>query len=345
MRQGFVRHTSAAVAFGVATIMPMLILGTANAAPAAPAPAAAPATPATSGDGVERARVHYERGIQLYNEENYDAALFEFERAYELSPSYKILYNVARIQRQQNNYAAAMRNFRRYVNDGGTNVPEDRRREVEREIDLLKSRVATIDIKVNVDGADVYLDDSPVCSGTETGCIGKSPLPQPVTVNPGRRKITVLKQGYQPGTAIMNVVGADSVSTKIDLVSASGKTVVVKTDLKPIISWTAAGVLAVGTGIAGYLAIKASNDLSDQLNTRDTTSSALSKDRTNVKTFALVTDVLGAATLLGVGVALYFTFAPASKETTTPDKDGKADAGLRLGVVPGPGSLSLTGRF
>ena len=310
--------------------------------------AQSPATtaPEPAGTDVERARVHYDRGIQLYNEENYDAALYEFERAYELAPSYKILYNMARIQRQQNNYAASLLNFRRYLTEGGVNVPDDRKKEVERELELLKPRVATIDIKVNVDGADIYLDDSPVCTGVQTGCIGKSPLPGPVTVNPGRRKITVQKTGYQPGSTIVRVVGSDSVSAKIDLLETGRTIVKTGNDWRPVVAWTVTGALAVGAGITGYLTLKASNDLKDLQNVRNadqggTLRQQLDDQHTKMKTFATITDVLIGCTIVAGGVSAYLTwFAP--KDTAAPQRDQQPAApatAVHFSVTPGGGAL------
>src|SRR5689334_22666620 len=118
-----VRHGTGLLAAALCGLVTLLPSVASAQPPPGPTPGATPgATPATpppvtpktgsdSADPVDRARVHYERGLQLFNEENYEAALFEFERAYELAPSYKILYNMARIQRQQNNYAAALRSY------------------------------------------------------------------------------------------------------------------------------------------------------------------------------------------------------------------------------------------
>ena len=46
-------------------------------------------------DPVRRAQGHFQRGVELYGERNYDGALAEFSRAHELSPNYRVLYNLA----------------------------------------------------------------------------------------------------------------------------------------------------------------------------------------------------------------------------------------------------------
>ena len=319
--------------------------------PAAPAsPAAAPTTPAPAGGApqtsdLERARVHYDRGIQLYNEENYDAALFEFERAYELAPSYKILYNMARIQRQQNNYAAALINFKRYLQEGQSNIPDERKKEVDHEIELLKPRVATIDIKVNVDGADVYLDDSPVCTGVQTGCIGKSPLPGPVTVNPGRRKITAQKTGYAPGSAIVRVVGSDNVSAQVEMVSLdrAQKPVDPAPRNRAIIAWSATGAFAIAATVTGVLALNQQSKLKTDRDTANQDPNVLSNDSKKVKNFALATDILGGVAIVGGALSVWLTLSAVNAGNEPEKAKQQERAGWNFDI--GPTGASVFGKF
>src|SRR5512140_765550 len=76
------------------------------------------------------ARSHYDRGIQLYKEGAYDAAFVEFERAYKLFPSFRILYNMGQVKYELNDFASALTIFRRYLKDGGTEVPADKKADV-----------------------------------------------------------------------------------------------------------------------------------------------------------------------------------------------------------------------
>ena len=82
---------------------------------AAPEQKAAPAESAKLDDAQRR----FQRGIELYKESDFDAALVEFKRAYELVPSYKILYNLGQVSYQRHDYASALRYFRQYLEEGG----------------------------------------------------------------------------------------------------------------------------------------------------------------------------------------------------------------------------------
>ena len=73
----------------------------------------------------DEARTQFEQGIALYDEGKYDQAAIAFQRAFELKPSYKILYNIAQAQNQLGHYAAALEAFARYLAEGGDAVPDE----------------------------------------------------------------------------------------------------------------------------------------------------------------------------------------------------------------------------
>ncbi len=319
-----------------------------------PAPASAqPAPAAPAGGQIEQARTHYERGMQLFKEDNYEAALNEFERAYELAPSYRILDNMARIQRQQNNYAAALQNFQTFLAEGGANVGEERRREVERDVAVLRSRVAVVDVRVNVEGADLYVDDVPVCTGVmgQRACAGKSPLPGPLFVNPGRRKISAVKAGYGEASATVRVVGSDRTNVRLDLRPAAaagaardeggGEGGGGGSGTAAVVAWAGTGAFAAAAVVTGVLTLRAQGDLRDRRDEFVGDRSALDGDAKKVKNLALATDVLGGLAIAGAAVATVFTLRAAGSGPEAPRVE--KGAGLRLDV--GPTGAWLSGRF
>src|SRR5262245_23960832 len=76
-------------------------------------PAASGATSGGSGGSTSReeARVRFERGVQLVGEEQYEAALIEFRRAFELTGEYRVLYNIAQVCNHVRDYACALQHF------------------------------------------------------------------------------------------------------------------------------------------------------------------------------------------------------------------------------------------
>ena len=46
---------------------------------------------------LEEAKQRLKRGMELYDENNFRASLVELQRAYELAPSYRLLYNIDQV--------------------------------------------------------------------------------------------------------------------------------------------------------------------------------------------------------------------------------------------------------
>jgi tetratricopeptide (TPR) repeat protein len=94
----------------------------------------APPAGAQSDTERARARVHFDQGVAFAKASAYEAALAEFERAYELVPHYGVLYNIAQAQLALGRTAEARASFERYLSDGGGAITAARRAEVEAQL-------------------------------------------------------------------------------------------------------------------------------------------------------------------------------------------------------------------
>lgn len=151
--------------------------------------AAQNSTPSDAENTTVLARTHFERGVEHYSEGNYDAALAELQRSYELSPTYKLLYNLAQVQMERHDYAAALGAFTDYLRLGGTAIAAERVSAVEQDLKRLKQRTAELNVDVDIPDAQIFVNAAPV---------GKSPLPGPIRVNVGSIAVRVEKAGYAP---------------------------------------------------------------------------------------------------------------------------------------------------
>ena len=182
---------------------------------------------------------------------------------------------------------------------------------------VLKPRVAAVKVNVNVEGADVYADDIPVCTATiESMCVGKSPLQAPIIVNGGRHKITVTKPGYAPATALISVVGSDSIEVNLDLVSYARA--VAPPRRVPWGGWIAAGVLAAGAGTFGYLSLSQSSALVDARAKPNADADSLESRSSRVTTYGLVADGLAVSAVVVGAISLYYTIKWGKTPTETP---------------------------
>lgn len=264
---------------------------------AAPGDKAAGASPADN--KIQEARDHYDRGLKLYDSGDYDAARVEFERAYQIAPSYRILYNIGLVQRQKQDYVGALRNFELYLSEGGASLPDVRRKQVEGEIAEIRSLIASATVETNVPEAEIFVDDVPV---------GKTPLREPVLLNPGRRRITATKRGRLPAAKVVEVAGRDKLTVKLDL--AEGKQLIVLN--KPVrrvpwIGWGVTAVLAGGAAFTGVTALGANSDNKEQRDLAGVSADDLDASSSKARTFGLVTDGLVVGAVVAAGISTYYT--------------------------------------
>lgn len=332
-----------AMLLAVASVSTASTMAGAQSAPPATSPAAPSATTPTSADpnaaNMDEARKHYERGLQLTNEENYEAALVEMERAYQLAPSYRIQYNLGRIHRQLNNYSAALRSYETYLQEGGANIPSERRAEVEKDLAVLKSRIASIEVVTNVPGADVSIDDVPV---------GKTPLTRTVVVNPGRRRVSATKPGYAPAAQVVTVAGTDALVVRLDLVDLrrpAERPIDYGPRNRALVGWGITGALTITSVVMGVVALNANDKLSTARQQFGANPDDLESQSKKVSTFSALCDGFTVASLIGAGVSTYLTVKafqanpPAEKSEKAAARSPEVGLSVGLGYVGLRGSL------
>lgn len=293
------------------------------------------------------AAAHFKRAVALYSEADYKAALVEFKRAYELQPHVTVLYNLGQTYYQLQNYAEALTTFERFLAEGGT----AHRNEVENAVSVLKTRVGRVDVTTPTPGWEISVDDEPV---------GKTPLPKPIPVSIGKRRISATKAGETTQSRVIEVAAGETqpltlggaggpaptpgqpqktettLSTDDATKGDSGKTLL-------ILGWAGTAALATGAVVTGILASSAASDLEDARG-RPATKGDLEDKASSTTTLAVVTDVLAASAIVLGGVSLYFTLTRSSSTTgAARSPSQQAKSGLRLGG--GPGRFVLGGTF
>jgi hypothetical protein len=284
-------------------------------------------------DEKDEALSRWKRGLELYEEQDFPNALIEFRKAYSLAPSYKVLFNIGQVCFQLTDYACALNSFQQYLKDGGNNISTDRRKEVERDLEKLRTRVGSLEIVTNVAGADVLIDDV---------VVGKSPLAASIVVSAGRRKITVMKEGNGSETRIVEVAGTDSLRVEVKLAVPTPPPPKPEPPMVTPSKWTTlsfigiggAGVLAIAGGVTGILAIRASNDLEAQRFVGNEPPPSFDDKSRKVSNLSLATDVLLGAAAVTLATTLTLTLIRSPK----PER-----ATVSLGVMPA--GIVMAGAF
>jgi hypothetical protein len=273
--------------------------------------AAAADPPATASDPrSDEAKERFKKGTQFYKQGDYKLALIEFERAHELAPNYRVLFNIGQANAELNNYGKALRAFRSYLDAGGAEIPEDRRAAVEGYIGGLLDRVASVRITTNVPSAEVMIDDMPVA---------KDGRGEPLLVDAGQHVVRVHASGHEPQSRVIVLAGRDSSEVHIDLRPTKSPVVVAireekRSPVPVIVGWSATGLFAA----SGMLtAILSANSQATLRSLRESSTYVSRTDMENVesraRTYALVADIsIGAAVVSGI-VATYLTLRPDPK--------------------------------
>src|SRR5512133_5304 len=305
-------------------ILPLLLSGTAHAANtgSAEGDAAKKAPTQVERDDAQR---HYKRGVELFKNSVYDAALIEFRRAYEIAPSYKILYNIGQVSRQLDDFASALDAYEQYLREGGSNVPSAREAEVKGELERIGQWVGKLEVVSKSSGVEITVDDV---------VIGRTPI-RVVSVNAGRRKVTATAPGRAPLTRIIDVAGGEMAKLVFDFAedgaspasvaptptpqNAAPAQVVKPVDplgqAQPLVPlaplappppvsspstqrsapwflWGGAAVIAAGAVTTGVFALKTSSEVDELKRNPNVTAGEYDKKHDQMVRFALATDVL-----------------------------------------------------
>ncbi len=285
------------------------VVGVPSAALAAP-----PSEPAPD-DASAKALARFRRGQEFYNERNFAAALVEFRKAYETAPNYRVQFNIGQVCYQMQDYVCAQAAFTQYLAGGGTEIPEARRQAVEQELQGLRQRVGSLDLAVDVAGAEVSVDDT---------VVGTTPVAEAIPLSAGRHKLVVVKSGFVSVTRSFDLAGQDVAHIKLTLppITAGGPITPQPTVPQPPpaekpksndnsmtpLSWLGYGLgvgMLVGGGVTGAMALGANGDVKEKVYTNEADAKS---DRDRAKVLGITTDALIAGGVVTLAVTTILTF-------------------------------------
>jgi tetratricopeptide (TPR) repeat protein len=332
------------------------------ASPAAAAPSSAPSTPEAAGPAaaapagpspevMAEAKQRFDRGFELYEEGEYPLALIEFNRAYELVPNYRVLYNIGQVCIQLGQYANARRALTEYVKHGGDSLAPDRRASVNKDLEMIARRTAFLTVNGNVEFSEVLVDDV---------LVGKTPLDAPLLVDAGVHRVTLRRSGYLPRTTNVTLAGGDeqTLNVTLEVQPDEKQTIVVRereivedsAQTWMIAGWATTGALIAGAVVTGIMGSNEADEL-EQLrgaNSEDYENPSLadrmSDTKDNAKTLLLASDIMTGAALIVGGLSLWITLDPPEPErAVVPETPAPKPEGVQVGYADG--QLLLRGKF
>ncbi|MFO8070294.1 MAG: PEGA domain-containing protein [Polyangia bacterium] len=295
-------------------------------------------------DPDQSARAQFELGIELYESGKHDEAAVAFSRAYELRPSYKILYNIAQTENERGEYVLALDAYRRYLADGGERINKRRRSNVLGEIERLEGLVGEIIVRSDVDGAHVFVDDRRV---------GETPLAEPIRVNLGDRELVVRLEADEIHRELVTVAGGKIVDVEV---AVPTETAAVEDGsagdsggrLWTWISFGAAGAAAITGGVLGGVALSQRRAIEDDC-VGGHCPAGLADDGDRVRGLSVGADVAFgvAAAAAAAGVVLFFVEPGLGEESEDepPASEEPVSVRPKWYATPEGTGISIEGRF
>lgn len=303
----------------------------------APAPALAQPAPATDQQRT-RAQEAHRHALELFDRGRHAEALVEFKRAYGLSPSFRILYNVGLCQAALGDSVAAVEAFSGYLREGGERIASARRAQVDAEIARLSKELAWLKIDVEERAAEVTVDGA---------SLGQGPFSREVRLNRGRHTVSVRSADGTVKTQSITLEANGAPHLRFDAQRsgvpgsapvAQGGVAATPAAEPPTrqaawIAWGVTGALGISAAVTGVVAVRAHGDERDVQAKQGVNPDELLAARDKVQSFALATDILLVGTALAAGVSIYLTFRSESPRES------------QTALLLAPGSVALRRSF
>ncbi len=277
--------------------------------------------------------------LKLSEEGRYVEALALFQKAYDASPSYVILYNIGRMAALTQNPARAIGAYNCHVEEGGSDVTPERKAEVLAEIARLTQEVGQLRIDVDEPGAAIAVDGV---------LMARSPSSRPIPVNPGKHRVTV--------------EGSRSTSREVE--AKKGETQDLSFTLKVVetpqveepfrfpggvvgSAWVLTGLVSISAAVTGSLALAGASDLEDDTylgpNRAPPPNSDIAEKADRTHALGVATDALIAVGVIAGAAAISFSVVNAVAGDDSEDKPQPKKASASL--VVSPLGVSVVGTF
>jgi len=160
------------------------------------------------------ARTHFQRGLELSDDQAWDAAYAEYVTSIGIYPTKAATKNAALCLRMMHRYAESLDMLESFTHFSNL-TPEDRSF-ADREMRDLKRFVGQLVVNDPAGGAQISVDG---------GDRGKTPLPGPLRVTAGSHVVRAFKPGYAPFERQLVIAGGQTVTVdlKLEAITQGGR--------------------------------------------------------------------------------------------------------------------------
>jgi hypothetical protein len=276
----------------------------------------------------------------------YEDALTQFNKAYRLSKSWKVLGNIGLCSLKLERDGEAIAAYEKYLAQGGKDIEADERVQVERDLAALKAQVVEVRLDLPGGSARVLDERAPSQGARITNEYPVAPPAVRLGLHPGRHVITLrLANGDVKWET--NLEPSASVSHRFDPVAQPAPPPDVAASPASSSGLRTAGFVVGGLGVAGLgvgavfglktFSAKSDADGHCRGNLCDPTGVDL---HSNANGYATISDIAFGAGIAALGVGTYLVFFNHS----TGEKAGTA-LGVGSSVANGRAGLELRGNW
>ncbi|MBN1652602.1 MAG: PEGA domain-containing protein [Deltaproteobacteria bacterium] len=296
-------------------------------------PASSPAAPqpaqATSDRRFDLALPSIEKGEVSLFENKPEAALAEFERAYDMLKGHakqcKILYNIGLCHSRLSRYSRALYYYERYLNE--CDLTSEERDQARRVIDEMQKRLATLRISVNVE-SEVWIDNT---------LVGEAP--GDLMVSHGRHTVELRAEGYESSRREVSVASQTrkEMSFRLEKISQYR-------GISPYYCGTTAVLTVVSAVVGTIFGVQALSAHSDA--EKDEGRRNLSDTDDKIRTLQLETDIFfAAAGVFALASGILYFLTDWEGEAEEADNQGVVRIGVRANRLKPELDLRIMGSF
>jgi hypothetical protein len=319
----------------------------------------------------ENANRHFSEGVRYLTTQDadrYERAYREFKAAYADSPSWKILGNLGIVAQELERDGEAIAAFEGYLEGGAKELSAEERAQFTKDLALVESGSATLQIETAPDGAWIVDERLPESGRPVVNRYGPTAGPLKLRVRAGHHVIRAELSGYVSASWELSEDPGASASHRLDLQRVNGSgSAAARGDRdadarseqgNPSLraaSYVAFGLGAVGLGLGTwfYLDGKDKSDQADaaydrcaqanggrcpqDLSNADYRASSELQEREGTALTRSLIGFVGAGTLLTTGVVLFMLSGA--------DDESKPQERAHITPWLGPGSVGVSGRF
>ncbi|HEX9295970.1 MAG TPA: hypothetical protein VF881_09040 [Polyangiaceae bacterium] len=292
----------------------------------------------------EEARRAFSAGVILLKDPDgakYEEALSQFNRAYRLSGSWKVLGNIGLCGLKLERDGEAIAAYEKYLAHGAKEIDIEERAQVERDLAALKAQVVQIHVEFPI-GASRLTDERTSAHGARL--VNEYPLTSTsidLGLHPGQHVIT-LRFASDVAKWEVKLDPATTVAHRFEPVQAATRPATSESHGARTAGFVTGGVGVVGLAVGTYFGLKtfSKKSESDPYCTGTLCDPEGLRLRNEAKTASAISNVAFAAGLAGVAVGTYLVFFSGSAGT-------KAGSGLAIGssLVAGRPTLELQGAW